>query len=184
MRCDNDGSLVSPVSALERAQRVVGLWYRLANDWLLTQGRTVDQHYLEGRHQPPTPQSTTPSRQLRFIPKNKFITMKLVSILLAKLTVKAFKTRPEVSSSATTPGLTPGKEVKKNSVENKAFLLRHVARPFYPIPTASRCIHWGKTQFLVQRIPEKLDFFGVCFSIWGLWTALWPLLVCASIASK
>ena len=25
MRCDNDGSLVSPVSALERAQRVVGL---------------------------------------------------------------------------------------------------------------------------------------------------------------
>ena len=98
MRCDNDGSLVSPVSALERAQRVVGLWYRLANDWLLTQGRTVDQHYLEGRHQPPTPQSTPPSRQLRFIPKNKFITMKLVSILLAKLTVKAFKA--ELSSSA------------------------------------------------------------------------------------
>ena len=91
--------------------------------------------------------------------------MKLVSILLAKLTVKAFKTRPEVSSSATTPGLTPGKEVKKNSVENKAFLLRHVARPFYPIPTTSRCIHWGKTQFLVHGISEKLDFFEFALNV-------------------
>ena len=174
MRCDNDGSLVSPVSALERAQRVVGLWYRLANDWLLTQGRTVDQHYLEGRHQPPTPQSTTPSRQLRFIPKNKFITMKLVSILLAKLTVKAFKTRPEVSSSATTPGLTPGKEVKKNSVENKAFLLEHTQDPFKVLPLPHSRKIWlfsglekilktqtkfePKTSWLWVRIPVEAIF--------------------------